>query len=198
MGKEKRGSFRLDKKFLEKLETLINKMNPSQKKYISKLYEIAIHDEKTGLYNNKFFDSVLEMEMEKAQRGYQNLCVFVIDIDFFKKINDSFGHIRADELLKKLARILKKQLRLSDIAARFGGEEFFILLPETNIDKAKIITARLREAIKNDPVLKKYSLTVSGGLTQYRQKDTKKSLMERADKAMYRAKQTGRDRFVAI
>ena len=188
----------LHPKFKEKIKEIFGNMSHLQKKHISDLYDLATLDEKTGLYNNKFFENILEMEMEKAQRGYQKLCLFIVDIDFFKKINDKHGHLKADEFLKRLARVIKKQLRKSDIAARFGGEEFFILLPQTDIEKAKIITARVREAIKSDPVLKKYKITVSGGLTCYVKKDTGKSFKERADKAMYKAKETGRDRFVAI
>jgi diguanylate cyclase (GGDEF)-like protein len=165
---------------------------------VSLLYDAATHDEKTGLYNSKFFDSILDMEMEKAGRGYEKLCLFIIDIDFFKKINDTCGHLKADELLKRLADVLKKQLRKSDVVSRFGGEEFFILLPETSLQKTKKLTSRLRKAIKSDKILKKYKITVSGGLTEYRKKDTKKSFKERADKALYKAKETGRDRFVTI
>jgi len=184
----------LDPRFRKKITELFESINDS----VSLLYEAATHDEKTGLYNNKFFETVLEMEMEKAKRGYQKLSFFIIDIDFFKKINDTYGHIQADELLKKLAEVVNKQVRKSDVVARFGGEEFVILLPETSIEKAKQLTARLRTAIKSDKVLKKYNLTVSGGLTEYREKDTPKKLKERADKALYKAKETGRDKFVAV
>lgn len=90
------------------------------------------------------------------------------------------------------------QIRKSDIAARFGGEEFIILLPETTLEKAKKLTTRLRNAIKSDFMLKKHSLTISGGLIQYKQKDTKRKMKERADKALYQAKKTGRDKFVLI
>lgn len=188
----------LDPQFKEKIEKIFGNVSEQQKKYISWLYDLATHDEKTGLYNNKFFESILEMEIEKAQRGQEKLCLFIIDIDFFKKVNDTYGHIKADEFLIRLAKILQEQLRKSDVAARFGGEEFFILLPQTSIEKAKKITARLRTAIKTDNVLKRHGITVSGGLTRYIEKDTKKSFMERADKAMYKAKDAGRDRFVAL
>jgi diguanylate cyclase (GGDEF)-like protein len=184
----------LDPRFKEKIESLFSAMNES----VSMLYEAATHDEKTGLKNNKFFESILEMEIEKAERGYQRLSLFIIDIDFFKKVNDTYGHIKADEFLVLLAKILKKQLRKSDVAARFGGEEFFILLPQTGIDKAKKITARIRTAIKTDRILKKHNITVSGGLTEYKKGDTTKKIKERADKALYKAKQTGRDKFVAM
>jgi len=184
----------LDPRFRKKIGDLFSAMTES----VSLLYEEAIHDEKTGLYNSKFFDNILDMEMEKAGRGYEKLCIFIIDIDFFKKINDTYGHLKADEFLKRLADVLKKQLRKSDVASRFGGEEFFILLPETDLEKAKKLTSRLRKAIKTDKILKKYGITVSGGLTEYKKRDMKKSFKERADKALYKAKETGRDKFVTI
>jgi len=184
----------LDPKFREKFTELMSIMEDS----ISMLYEAATRDEKTGLYNNKFFETMLDMELEKAKRGQQKLCLFIIDIDFFKKINDTYGHMKADELLARLAQVLMKQIRKSDIAARFGGEEFFVLLPETNLRKAKKLAARLRRVIKSDKMLKKHGIAVSGGITQYKQRDTKKRIKERVDKALYKAKQTGRDKFVAI
>ena len=185
----------LDPRFRKRFTELMSMMEES----VSLLYDAATHDEKTGLYNHKFFDTILNMEIEKAKRGQQKLSLFIIDIDFFKKINDTYGHMKADELLERLAKILQKQVRKSDIAARFGGEEFIILLPETNLAKAKKFTARLRTAIKSDSILKKYNLTVSGGITQFREKgDTKKRLKERVDKALYQAKEGGRDKFIAI
>jgi diguanylate cyclase (GGDEF)-like protein len=184
----------LDPKFREKIEDLFGTMKES----ISMLYEAATHDEKTGLYNSKFFETILSMEIEKAKRGQQKLSLFIIDIDFFKKINEKYGHIKADDLLIRLAKVLTKQFRKSDIISRFGGEEFFILLPETDMKKAKKITSRLRTAIKSDYILKKHGVTVSGGLTEFKKKDTKKTFKQRADKALYRAKEQGRDRFVII
>ena len=184
----------LDPKFRERIEELLSAMSES----ISMLYDAATHDEKTSLYNNKFFENILDMEIEKAQRGNQKLSLFIIDIDFFKKVNDTYGHLKGDEFLVRLANVLKKQLRKSDIAARFGGEEFFVLLPETSLEKAKKITSRLRKAIKSDKIFKKYKITVSGGLTQFRKKDSKKRFKERADKALYKAKHAGRDRFVVL
>jgi len=183
----------LDPKFREKIEELFGTMKES----ISLLYEAAIRDEKTGLYNSKFFETILDMEIEKVKRGQEKLSLFIIDIDFFKKINDKYGHLKADELLVRLAEVLTKQFRKSDIISRFGGEEFFILLPETDLKKAKKITSRLRTAIKSDKILKKHDVTVSGGLTEFRKRDTKKTFKQRADKALYKAKKT-RDKFVSV
>ena len=184
----------LDPRFRKRFTELMSMMEES----VSLLYDAATHDEKTGLYNNKFFENMLEMEIEKAKRGQQKLSLFIIDIDFFKKINDTYGHIKADELLAKLAKVLQKQIRKSDIAARFGGEEFVVLLPETSLEKVKKLGARLRRAIHNDKIFKKYNLTISGGITQYKKGDTKKRLKERVDKALYQAKESGRDKFVAV
>ncbi len=184
----------LDPRFRKKIEDLFDTITES----VSMLYEVATHDEKTGLYNNKFFETILEMELEKARRGQQKLSFIITDIDFFKKINDTYGHMEADELLKRLANVLKKQLRKSDIVARFGGEEFVLLLPETKLKKAKELSARLRRAVHSDSMLKRHKLTVSGGITQYKSKDTKISMKKRADKALYEAKKAGRDRFVVI
>ncbi|MBU0894285.1 MAG: GGDEF domain-containing protein [Nanoarchaeota archaeon] len=184
----------VDYKTRRKIEKLFKEMNES----ISLLFDIATRDEKTGLYNDKFFNTELEMEIEKAQRGKQKLSLVITDIDYFKKINDKYGHIKADELLYKLAKVIQKQIRKSDIAARFGGEEFVILLPETSLTKAKKLCIRLRNAIHKDKVLKKHGLTVSGGITQFRKKDNKKAFKSRSDKALYQAKKQGRDEFVVL
>lgn len=185
----------LDPRFRKRFTKLMSMMEES----ISLLYDVATHDEKTGLHNNKFFENVLEMEVEKAKRGRQKLSLLLIDIDFFKKINDTWGHIKADELLEQLAKIMQREIRVSDIAARFGGEEFFILLPETNIIKAKNLAERLNNAVREDKMLKKYSVTISIGITQFRdKKDSEKKFKERVDKALYQAKETGRDKFVVV
>ncbi len=186
----------LDPRFRKKIQDLFDSMHES----VSMLYEAAIHDEKTGLYNNKFFETLLDMEIEKAKRGKQKLSLIIIDIDFFKKINDTYGHMKADELLKTLADVIKKHARKSDIVARFGGEEFIILLPETDLEKAKRFSLKLRNLVHSDKMLKKYKVTISGGITQFRNKnnDTKKKFKERADKALYKAKEKGRDTFVMV
>ena len=184
----------LDPKFKENIEELFGTMKES----ISMLYESAIRDDKTKLYNSKFFETILDMEIEKVKRGQEKLSIFMIDIDYFKKINDEYGHLKADELLVRLAEVLTKQFRKSDIISRFGGEEFFILLPETDLKKAKKITSRLRTAIKSDKILQKHDIAISGGLTEFKKKDTKKTFEQRADKALYQAKKQGGDKFVSI
>ncbi len=184
----------LDPRFRKKIEELFTAMNES----VSMLYEAAIHDEKTGLYNNKFFETMFEMEAEKAKRKQQKLSMIMMDIDFFKKINDTYGHVKADDLLDRLATVIRKQIRKSDIFARFGGEEFVILLPETNLEKAKKFASRLKSAIHGDSMLRKHHLTVSGGISQYKREENRKTLKERVDKALYQAKESGRDKFIVL
>jgi diguanylate cyclase (GGDEF)-like protein len=150
------------------------------------------------VYNNKFFETILDMEIEKAKRGKQKLSLILLDIDYFKKVNDDYGHMKADELLVRLVYVLKKQVRKSDVVARFGGEEFIILLPETSLIKAEKLSSRLKREVHSDKTLKKHNMTISGGITQFKKGDTKKRLKQRADKALYLAKKQGRDRFISI
>ncbi len=191
---------RLDKKLSqikdEKLQTNLKKTLKELNHSIYQVYMKAITDHKTGLYNNYFFETLLNMELEKAERGKQKLCLFILDIDFFKKINDTYGHIKADDMLVRLATIVVKNTRKSDIVARFGGEEFIVLFPETQISKAKKVIKRMRDEIKKDSFLKKYSLTVSGGLTEFEKGDTSHKIKSRADEGLYKAKKQGRDQFV--
>jgi len=184
----------LDPKFRKQIEDIFENVNVS----VSMLYDAATTDKKTNVYNYNFFQTIYKMEFDKAKRRLQQLSLFILDIDFFKKINDVYGHIQADEMLVQLARILKNAVRKSDVVARFGGEEFIILFPETGIEKAKEITSRIREAIKKDKFLREHNLTVSGGLTEYYHGDTPDKMLKRADKALYDAKETGRDKLVAI
>jgi diguanylate cyclase (GGDEF)-like protein len=159
---------------------------------VNKLYHIATHDEKTGLHNYAFFKDIFPMEASEARRG-KPLSLIVVDIDFFKKINDSYGHINADKILLKLAQLLEKKVRKYDLVARFGGEEFSILLPNTKKAKAKIIAERLRKGVLLDSYLKKYKITISLGVTEFKAKDTLQKMSKRVDTALYQAKKAGRN-----
>ncbi len=183
-----------DKDLEAKLMKLTEELNDS----VAQIYDQAIRDSKTGLYNNYFFQTILEMELDKARRDEQDLSLYMMDIDFFKKLNDTYGHLVGDKLLAQLASVIKGQIRKSDVAARFGGEEFTILFPESSLNQAKRLTIRLNEAIKEDPLLREYNLTTSGGLTHYREGDSSESIIERVDRGLYQAKDEGRDRFIII
>ena len=129
----------------------------------------------------------------------------MLDIDFFKSINDTYGHATGDKVLKTVANVIKDKLREYDIPSRYGGEEFCILLPQTNIEEASIVAERLRSADETKAIEtlkekedsnKNISVTISIGLSQLKETDMAEDLYKRADKALYEAKETGRNKVV--
>ncbi|OAG27357.1 sensor domain-containing diguanylate cyclase [Thermodesulfatator autotrophicus] len=167
------------------------------------LMEIALKDALTGLYNRHYFQKRLKEEIERYHRYKNFLSVIILDIDHFKEINDKYGHLCGDEVLKNLANILQEETRKSDILARYGGEEFIILLPFTDINGAKSLAERLRQKIaKSKFTCEKYcfSITVSFGVASIKpgQKVTITELLSAADKALYVSKKQGRNRVTAV
>jgi len=190
----KKGGGVLSKEFRSEVEKVLRRF----KRDLYELHDMATRDEKTGIYNYRFFKNVLELEFERAKRGKQKLSLAIIDIDHFKKLNDKYGHLTGDLVLKELAKTLQKNTRRYDVLARFGGEEFVVLLPETPSRAARIVIGRMRKALSKNPRLKRYRVAVSVGLTEYKNKDTIQRMIKRADKALYSAKKTGRDRVVVL
>ncbi len=162
--------------------------------YERKLIEMSLTDHLTGLKNRRALEDILSMEMEIARRYNRPLSFALIDVDFFKKINDNYGHDVGDEVLKKLARILKSELRSPDVVGRWGGEEFALIIPETNIEGAKVLCERLRKRVEETTFDKVGKVTVSIGVTQFKKEDTMQSFIKRADDALYEAKERGRNR----
>lgn len=167
----------------------------------------ATLDALTGLNNRRQFEVRLGQEIATAHRQDKPLCAVMLDIDFFKKVNDSYGHVAGDCVLKAVSGVIKAQLREYDIASRYGGEEFSILLPFTTIEEAFIVAQRLRQAVEstsvgipNDQgeVYMNISVTISVGVYQYRDGDTGQALYENADKALYQAKTHGRNKVVVF
>jgi diguanylate cyclase len=163
------------------------------------LSELVREDQLTGSLNRRGLDDVFERETARSDRRGTPLCIAVLDLDDFKKLNDTYGHIAGDAALKHLVKIVKETLRSMDVIARFGGEEFLILMPETTIEAAASTMTRLqRELTKhfflhdNDKVL----ITFSAGVALRRPNEEQTELVKRADKAMYTAKQTGKNRVV--
>lgn len=156
------------------------------------LYKMAIKDPKTGLYNSRFFDAVFDIEIEKAKRG-QKLSIIILDIDHLKKINDTLGHHAGDITIKRVSSYVMGSIRKSDIASRFGGDEFVILLPYAKLRTAWDISERLRGKIIKDRVLSRYGITASSGVADFEQKDTKNKLFNKADFALLCAKKQGKN-----
>jgi diguanylate cyclase (GGDEF)-like protein len=130
------------------------------------------------------------------KRYGKKFSVIMFDVDFFKKINDTFGHEKGDEVLFEIAEIVKKELRNVDLIFRYGGEEFIIILPETDLKKAVEIAERIKKRIENHKFLINRKITVSMGVTEYKKGENKKDLIKRVDNYLYEAKRTGRNKVV--
>ncbi len=167
-----------------------------------KLLKMAITDELTGLTNRRYFMERLTQEFERVKRYESFYTILMTDLDFFKKINDTYGHISGDTVLKKVALKIKEALRGADIVGRIGGEEFAVLLPETKLKASLLIAERLKEKIEN-MIIKteghEIKLTISLGASQSDISDaTMDAAMIRADSALYNAKKQGRNKICFI
>jgi len=162
----------------------------------TKLKGFAEFDELTGIYNRRKFNDLLTYHINKFKRYKTEFSLVFIDLDNFKKINDTYGHAVGDIILQKFVQITKENIRDVDIFARWGGEEFTLLLPNTDIENAYIVSEKIRKAIENyhDPIIG--SFTVSLGVTSITAKDTLESLIEKSDKALYKAKREGKNKTV--
>jgi len=165
---------------------------------MEKLQKLAITDGLTKLYNSRSFYTQLELEVDRFNRYKHSLALLLLDIDNFKEYNDSYGHLEGDKVLVRFSQIIKSCLRANDSAYRYGGEEFTVILPETNGDEAKTVAQRIRsslEAEKYKPVPGKVArITISIGVTQCYPKEELSTFIRRADKAMYLSKENGRNR----
>ncbi len=154
----------------------------------------ASYDRLTSVYNRAKFEEIFEIKFHSAKRYKRELSVAILDIDHFKNVNDTYGHLIGDKILKLLATTCLKSIRKTDIFARWGGEEFVLLMDETDLNSAKFVCENLRITIEKMTEKNLPQITVSIGITSINDKDTKSTLFERADKALYFAKQSGRNR----
>ncbi|MCG6535875.1 MAG: sensor domain-containing diguanylate cyclase [Syntrophales bacterium LBB04] len=160
------------------------------------LYEMAITDELTKLYIRRFFKLKLESEFRRAERYGHQLTLAMCDVDHFKKVNDTYGHQTGDMVLQTIANLLKDSVREVDIPARFGGEEFVVILPETSVEGGWIFGERVRETVAGSKAAGwPCQITISIGLATYPDDaDSIQTLIDRADAALYEAKHKGRNR----
>ncbi|NPA73220.1 MAG: diguanylate cyclase [Epsilonproteobacteria bacterium] len=159
----------------------------------------AIKDVLTGLYNREYMNDALKDKMIEAKKDKKPLSISMVDIDFFKKVNDTLGHLCGDEVLKEISELLLKNLRKSDIVIRYGGEEFLIVMPFTDEKNATLKIDKIRKIVQNKTFCEdKVKITISAGVYQYGGEDDICRFIEKADQRLYKAKQTGRNKVVNL
>lgn len=158
------------------------------------LQEQSIRDSLTNLYNHRFIMELLDQEIRKTIQNKAPLCLMMLDIDYFKRVNDNYGHQTGDRVLSAVSKLIQLNIRDNDYAGRYGGEEFMILLPDIRLMEAYDIAEKIRKSIQNYSFTKKnLNVTISIGLTEYHSEDVK-AFVNRADTLLYRAKENGRNR----
>jgi diguanylate cyclase (GGDEF)-like protein len=165
-------------------------------RYQRRLESMATTDQLSGLFNRHAFDVLLKQALLEHRRNTRPLCAVLIDVDHFKRVNDKYGHLRGDQVIAHVAGLIRAGLRESDIACRWGGEEFLVLLRDCDLDHAVGIADKLRMQIIEQPMPDEAGdihLTISAGVSQRQEDDTPETLVERADRALYAAKGAGRN-----
>ncbi|MGB9736084.1 MAG: GGDEF domain-containing protein [bacterium] len=167
-------------------------------KYLQKVQELTIRDDLTSLYNSRYLHLMLEREMDRSKRYGLHFSMIFLDLDHFKLVNDKYGHIIGSKVLKETAEVIRSELRKPDIPIRYGGDEFVILLPETDKKGAYRVTQRIRESLNKHVFLKEEGLTIkltaSFGIAAFPEDtDNTLDLVRLSDGAMYRVKETTRD-----
>lgn len=169
---------------------------------LEKLKKLAITDGLTKLYNSRYFYKQLDLEIDRLNRYNHSLSLLLIDIDHFKKYNDTYGHLEGDKVLIRMGQIINACLRRMDTAHRYGGEEFTVILPETSCEEAHFVAERIRLAIESEVFSpapeKKITITVSVGVTEYQTDERISAFVQRADQALYLSKDNGRNRITCL
>lgn len=172
-------------------------------KLIEENREMALTDGLTGLNNHRYFHERLQQELSRVRRSNRHLSLLLIDVDYFKKYNDANGHLAGDDVLKRIATLIRKTARAGDVVCRYGGEEFVVILPEANKQQAVSVAERIREAVERESfmgeeVLPAQKITVSIGVASFPEDaQGKDELIKKADDAMYEAKLRGKNCVVA-
>lgn len=180
-------SYRIEKDNNQELLEELEKQN-------SKLELLSTMDQLTGVYNRRYYLKALEDEFKYFEKTNKHFYVMMIDIDDFKMVNDTYGHLYGDEILKSVAEGIKKCLRNHDIISRYGGEEFSVIISHTSEENGLIIAKRIRKAVEDLQYREKENVTISIGVVKNKEDDTELGIMKRADDYLYIAKENGKNR----
>jgi len=164
---------------------------------LSEAQYFAERDTLTGLFNRRYVQRHYKLQQTELAKNNQPACLLLIDIDNFKKINDTFGHDIGDNILSKLAKVMLLSLKDTDIIARWGGEEFLIYCPNTTLAETEILTKRLQNNIHQHLFLNKYAITISVGLIELKTAETLEVATSKADNFLYQAKAAGKNRIIS-
>jgi diguanylate cyclase (GGDEF)-like protein len=169
----------------------------AEAKYHEEIYRMTIIDGLTQIHNKRYLLEALERDVMRARRHDRDLCVVMFDIDHFKSINDRFGHLAGDHVLRELARVVSERTRRDEVFARYGGEEFALILPETSLEGAAQLSETLRQKVESHPFVfqgETIPVTISMGAAQLGQAMSSTDLITEADGKLYQAKRSGRNR----
>lgn len=177
---------------------MVNQHNRELQKVNKKLQQLSHSDQLTGMHNRYYLHEAFENELSRYKRYQHGFAIVMLDIDHFKHINDNFGHVTGDDVIRRFGQLLCDHVREQDVVGRWGGEEFLILCPETDLAGARSLAEHLRTLIRrNDFAIDNMNVTASFGVTDYRENEAIEACIQRADQALYQAKDGGRDRTVA-
>jgi diguanylate cyclase (GGDEF)-like protein len=192
--------------YVDELRALHEKIEKTNEDFVKRNLELqdiqqqlkllAAHDVLTGLYNRRYILERIEEKLPEIRRHQLDCCFVIMDIDYFKDVNDNYGHVAGDDVLKAVAQILVNGVRQGDIVARYGGEEFLIFLPMTELESAQVLVERLRTALEahlHRVEHERVTVTASFGIAQHDVNDSADKTIARADKALYQAKLAGRN-----
>ena len=194
--KGKEGHEKIHKDLLKDLINKYVKLTHELDQKIEEITRLAETDQLTKIYNRVKFEKELKKEINRVERYENKLSLIMFDIDHFKKVNDNYGHDVGDRVLIEMTNIVNEKIRKTDIFARWGGEEFMILTPNTSLSFAIKLAERIRENIEQKKIEKVNQITCSFGVTKYKEKDDFDSFTKRVDDALYQAKENGRNQVI--
>jgi diguanylate cyclase (GGDEF)-like protein len=178
------------------LEKLVQERTQELQQAQEELERLAETDPMTGLYNRMKMDKTLHTEIQRAQRYQTTFSIVLFDLDNFKEINDTRGHQIGDQLLEELATVIRHRVRNTDVIGRWGGDEFLIISPETNLEDAALLAETIRITLSTHSFKNDIHITSSFGVATWLDNDSQDTLIDRADKALYKAKGSGKDQVI--